>query len=117
MNKAIKKLWVAALRSGEYKQGEGQLRVATETGTSFCCLGVLCNLHAQAHPEIAAMNDNPEMYMGEADVLPAAVIKWAGVKLQSGDYVIIDNHYERLSHHNDIGRTFAEIADAIESQL
>ena len=45
MNPEIKAKWVAALRSGEYKQAKGQLRI----GNSFCCLGVLCNLHAQAH--------------------------------------------------------------------
>ena len=32
--------WVAALRSGNYKQGRGQLRVNDE----YCCLGVLCTI-------------------------------------------------------------------------
>ena len=117
MNKAIKKLWVAALRSGEYKQGEGQLRLETETGTSFCCLGVLCNLHAQAHPEIAAKQTKPEVYMGLQDLLPPDVLTWAGLTLCSGDHVFINELNRTLARHNDEGHTFAEIADAIESQL
>ena len=32
--------WVAALRSGDYKQGYDSLRQITSTGRSFCCLGV-----------------------------------------------------------------------------
>lgn len=31
--------WVAALRSGEYKQGKGKLRTR---GNTYCCLGVAC---------------------------------------------------------------------------
>lgn len=46
MNQEIKKRWVAALRSGDYKQGTGALRNADN---KFCCLGVLCDLHSKAH--------------------------------------------------------------------
>ena len=37
---AIKERWVAALRSGEYTQGQGSLRILD----SYCCLGVLADL-------------------------------------------------------------------------
>lgn len=40
MNPEWKAKWVAALRSGEYKQTREFLR----TSTGFCCLGVLCDL-------------------------------------------------------------------------
>ena len=36
----IKTKWVAALRSGKYKQDTGRLR----TADGFCCLGVLCDI-------------------------------------------------------------------------
>lgn len=35
--------WVAALRSGEYKQGNGRLYCPDEN--SYCCLGVLAKLN------------------------------------------------------------------------
>jgi hypothetical protein len=38
MKRELRDRWVAALRSGEYKQGRDQLRTP---GGSFCCLGVL----------------------------------------------------------------------------
>ena len=49
MNKRIKNKWVKALRSGEYDQTDGTLaEVNLDTGKeSFCCLGVLCDIHAQ----------------------------------------------------------------------
>lgn len=40
MNKKIKKLWLKALRSGEYKQGKLALRIKNK----YCCLGVLCDI-------------------------------------------------------------------------
>lgn len=42
MTKAVKKRWVKALRSGEYKQCENQLVQVDRRGhESFCCLGVV----------------------------------------------------------------------------
>ena len=114
MNPEIKAKWVAALRSGEYKQGTGQLR---DTNDNFCCLGVLCNLHAQAHPEIAAQQTDPEEYLDGKELLPFEVEKWAKLTRCSGSYVVIDEVNLPLSVHNDDGCTFAQIADAIEAQL
>jgi len=45
MNKNISRQWTAALRSGEYKQGQGMLR---NDGGDYCCLGVLCDLARKA---------------------------------------------------------------------
>ena len=39
MDPEIKANWLAALRSGEYTQAEGQLH---DGGNKYCCLGVLC---------------------------------------------------------------------------
>lgn len=79
MKKSIKKKWVAALRSGDYKQGRGRLRRHTPEGDVFCCLGVLCNLHAQAHPDIAAQQTDAYSYMGQTGYLPIAVREWSGL--------------------------------------
>jgi hypothetical protein len=113
MNAEIKTLWVAALRSGEYKQGERRLR-DPETNT-FCCLGVLCNLHAQAHPEIAAKQTAPGSYMGKKGFPHTEVFEWAGLDARAE--VEIGGACTRLDAHNDSGCTFEQIADAIEEQL
>ena len=70
----IKQLWLAALRSGDYKQGRGALR---NTSNEMCCLGVLCNLHAQAFPKIAAAQGNSTVYMGDDAIPPRDVMMWA----------------------------------------
>lgn len=111
MNPEVKAKWVVALRSGEYKQGQRKLRV----GDAFCCLGVLCNLHAQSHPEIAARQHDTYSYMGHLSLTPIPVENWAGLDVDVD--VEINGVLAPLYSHNDDGRTFAEIADAIESQL
>lgn len=48
MKKEIADKWVAALRSGKYKQGRQYLRTFED---NYCCLGVLCEiLGLQARP-------------------------------------------------------------------
>jgi len=40
MNADLKPKWLAALRSGEYEQGQRKLR----KNDKYCCLGVLCDI-------------------------------------------------------------------------
>ena len=108
MNKTVKALWVAALRSGKYQQGQYRLRSPTD---KFCCLGVLCNLHAQAHPEIAIMNDDALVYCGEGCILPSVVREWAD--LEANPWVGTST----LARMNDIGTPFEKIAEVIEEYL
>ena len=121
MKREIAKKWIKALRSGKYQQGSDRLR---GDGDQFCCLGVLCNLHAQAHPEIAATQLNPGVYLREAEVLPRAVMQWAGMTSKNGSIVDEDGRarkifvdgmgYWDLTEINDAGESFSEIADVIE---
>lgn len=106
MNRKIAKLWIEALRSGQYQQGEGTLR---DRDNKFCCLGVLCNLHAQEHPEVAKMQSVPSKYLGESEFLPSRVVWWAGMKSEAGVY----GHNE-LTTDNDSGLSFTAIATIIE---
>lgn len=123
MNPEIKAKWVAALRSGKYKQTAGVLRETEcdEPGKTlgFCCLGVLCNLHAMAHPKVAATHTDPNVYLGETELLPEPVRKWAGLpEKEHGATVLIRGVLAQLTEHNDDhSTTFREIATAIEKQL
>ena len=122
MKTDIKKLWIAALRSGKYKQGRGRLR----DGNKFCCLGVLCDL---AHKAKVFKKERGSLITldGEAYYLPASVMVWVGFRSEqtTGPYVKIKYappHEMRtvcasLTWHNDNGATFPQIADAIEAQL
>lgn len=94
MKEDIKQLWIAALKSGEYKQGKGALTIIRETGEEDCCLGVLCKLAVKA----GVLGDNDvqifegfnvlgemvtvKSYGPERDytALPEEVRDWAGLQ-------------------------------------
>lgn len=107
----VKTLWVKALRSGEYEQGRGRLR---SSDNKFCCLGVLCNLHAQAHPEFAAKQTNPTNYDGRESYLSVSVMEWA---FKPDRLTRIENTYISLANMNDRGASFKTIAKFIEETL
>jgi hypothetical protein len=128
VNQEIKAAWVAALRSGEFEQGRGALFGVDDQGkASYCCLGVLSKLAVDA--EVVEMDPTSQLgngchrfgrmssegFKGTYSYLPVDVQDWAGV---NGDpEVTIDEKTMYLSQHNDMGATFAQIAEAIESQL
>lgn len=114
MNPEVKARWVAALRSGDYEQTRRKL---ADGQGGYCCLGVLCNLHAQEHPEIARQQKRSAYYMGMTKILPDAVANWAGLRNCGREEVRIGREKTILPAHNDTGRTFSEIAAAIEEQL
>ena len=81
MHQTIARQWVDALRSGEYSQGRRKLRSADD---QFCCLGVLCNLHAQANPEFARQQTDSCSYGGLSGALCDDVQLWAGMRSRLG---------------------------------
>jgi hypothetical protein len=128
MNNNVKK-WIAALRSGKYKQGLQCLCA----GDEFCCLGVACDLYAQEHDLkwSPASNVAPVVgslsLLGQASHLPIEVILWLGMQNAFGRHWPQKMHGEEeeegeeeettsLSILNDLGKTFEEIADIIESE-
>jgi hypothetical protein len=123
MKKRIKTKWLKALRIGEYNQTTGQLR----DSTGFCCLGVLCNIHAQENPEIAAKETDPHEYLQASGQLPPAVVAWAGLEKASVEEtadeetdikVTYRNKETTLASLNDgEGLSFKKIANVIERCL
>jgi hypothetical protein len=112
MNQRIKKLWIKALRSGEYKQGKEALRLLRGRGKpdAFCCLGVLCDLHSKTKN---GSKWKGGAYLGDEAELPPPVIEWAG----------LDNKNPMLgrelsaAEYNDSGKSFNFIANRIEKYL
>lgn len=117
MNQDVKERWVAALRSGKYKQGNGMLRI----DGAFCCLGVLCdvvNPSGWGAELPMGSSGHVAVYFGEQTAgLTPEVMALAGLDCDLGDRVSIDGERDLLSTHNDCGKTFEQIADAIEAQL
>lgn len=113
MKKKIAEKWVAALRSGEYKQGTKYLR----SGDKFCCLGVLCDLAVKENiitdPVKKAINNSIYEYdHSDAGIASYSVREWSGLRDCMGMYD--HSNPMGLAELNDSGKTFAEIADIIE---
>ena len=129
MNPEIKAKWLAALRSGEYKQGQGTLRC----GDSFCCLGVLSDLHAKETgvgrwKMVGGDEDSiqyeyiptKEALWGDMDLPPVDVRDWAGLDGCNPTVAVEDDGeqvFTDIAELNDGGLSFAVIADLIEQRL
>lgn len=144
MNPEIKAQWVAALRSGDYKQGRSELK--SYTGY-YCCLGVACDLAVKAgvtketyYPDIREYRFNSIGFQDLSSlILPIGVAGWLGINSTDPEVVVTNTHPKfsqipakvgpnvrphvksvkvRLSFLNDQAKfTFNEIADLIEEQL
>lgn len=113
MKPEIKRKWLEALRSGQYKQTSGCLT----DGERFCCLGVLTNLYLLEKGETWLKDEGgvigvPEDDGLETSGLPEAVCDWAG--LRSNDPLV---GVATLAAENDTGTKFPQIADLIERHL
>ncbi len=109
MNEHYKKLWIEALRSGKYQQGQGALK---DDDGFHCCLGVIAN-------EVSCDNWTKETnyyynftYNGietrSYGTLPHTLLEFLGLEYFDQGQLI---------GMNDSGKTFAEIADWIEGNL
>lgn len=112
MDAEIKSKWLAALRSGEYKQTKDVLcQLVEDKGThaGHCCLGVLCEVMGLAS-EVA---DDGKWFLDEGGsaknriYMPTNASNRAGIRQSEGE----------LMGMNDAGKPFAEIADWIEQNL
>jgi hypothetical protein len=118
MNRDIKQQWITALRSGEFTQGRETLR---PTDNTYCCLGVLCELHRRAFSgewtEDMYADKQFYGYLNEENHLPHAVVLWAELSAHR-PVVRHEENIVQLWKLNDIDKlSFTEIADLIEASL
>jgi hypothetical protein len=114
MNMRPIKKWVAALRSGEFKQTRAVLR----DDVGYCCLGVLCEIYRRETSqgewkEEDGLSSTYSFGTGPGNIRvslpPIPVREWIGI-----DAELIS----RLAELNDKKRMgFPEIADFIETQI
>jgi len=130
MNKAVKRRWIAALRSGQYKQAEGQLREVeyhdddTVTVNGYCCLGVLCDLYAKSKVGKGTKWKGNE-FLGEDTYLPKKVRAWAEIASQDvpGEFRAAKGYDAECAQgalvtlNDTIGAGFKRIANWIEKNL
>jgi hypothetical protein len=112
MKKSLKRKWLAALRSDEFTQTTGELRVRDFDGSvSYCCLGVLRHImHPKSNAESKCVHDDTgyEIEGTGPGYLCSAHEKEAG---------LCRDVQHKLSVMNDSGKNFAQIAAYIEKDL
>lgn len=145
MDPEIKAEWVAALRSGTYKQGKGKLKAVfdrwsapetlegEQTELRHCCLGVLSELAIGKEGGLdgcrfrgETSNDKTysffRKFRNEDGTIAEDAIDWGSWDVMPGETI---QHWSKLSPEidtylatfNDQGATFAQIADFIEAEL
>ncbi len=97
--------WLAALRSGKYKQGQDRLSEWKQDGVQYCCLGVACHINVfQGDTEVDERNYVSEEYTYD----------WNDDTLLSDD----GHGLHKLSRLNDTwGKSFEYIADEIQKMM
>lgn len=121
MNAAIKDKWITALRSGKYVQGRAELH--NRDNNTFCCLGVLCELAAEARVIPPGKPMDGKTYLtayGEntnTATLPKEVQAWAGIDAWGHFYHTDEDRGRALTSMNDSGSTFTDIASTIERYM
>jgi len=118
MNKEIKKKWIDALLSGDYKQTQEYLR----DDEGYCCLGVLCDIFRKDHNEAQWVKSGCmfDFFPGgnkdyETVTLPRVVVEWAELDSIDPDTTepkIGDS--SSLANLNDKGYDFKKIVKVIE---
>lgn len=129
MNSDVKELWIAALTSGEYEQGQRALcRIGMDGQKYWCCLGVLCDLAIKAGVDVSLGREtvnNPTSFAlsGKMNIVtfdqdsgypPPKVVDWAGLNSVNPS---VDESFDTLASMNDSGNSFSEIADTIRTHL
>ena len=109
MKRELKDRWVAALRSGDYQQTESHLRDAF----GYCCLGVLCDLDGAEWTARNRVSDDYPVF-GTSPQLDEVL--WPNPdRLQR--LGLDESLADKAGQMNDNGKSFAEIADWIETNV
>ena len=109
------KKWVAALRSGKFKQGRSYLQM----GDNYCCLGVACVIAKESgvyiNMERGLDKSGASCWGNDIYELPSQVRDWLNLSTDIGTFRL-NTKRSSLVDLNDDGKTFLEIADIIESE-
>ncbi len=109
MDPELKEKWLKALRSGEYKQGNGRLRNESDC---YCCLGVLCDVSGVGKWTKVGEGEYPMYLCGDTN---CAGVLWG--ELEEALSVPSEAIGTLMNMNDKKGNTFEEIATYIEANL
>jgi hypothetical protein len=113
MKSMVLQNWIYALRSGTYKQGKNYLKQTKSNRTSYCCLGVLCDLaikdgvKLELSKEVDKHHNSQYTVFDETETcLPKKVREWADLN----DHELMT---KLVSYNDNLGFSFDQIAEII----
>lgn len=126
--------FLAALRSGAYKQGTGNLAYDNGSGMKHCCLGVGSELAFQDGAVSRIVNDGSVKFGNSYQLASEALLDWLGIPevnriniygdswnikfFKSTQYNSFHDHYTTATDLNDGERlSFNSIADVFEAEF
>lgn len=112
MPKELADKWLNALRSGKYQQGKDSLYQEREGQHYYCCLGAL---QMEVWGNTSPTPDHEELCSVD-DLEGKRITFYSAYGGVTGD-PFLQALGESASEANDHGRTFAEIADALEQEI
>jgi hypothetical protein len=128
MDPEAKRLWVEALRSGEYAQGRNYLAEMWAGNWRYCCLGVLCEVATEQGVPVTVVTrpgSQLKTYSENSTIPPTSVAQWAWAEETrypalriphvDEDGVMAFRDFTELN--DDMGLSFEQIADLIEEYL
>ena len=113
MDARLKRKWLKALRSGEYRQGRYLL--VSDNGKNFCCLGVLADVMGCEWQESKANYDSSLVPILPRNKRPLA--RRGDAWMSPSKTGLSSKKQEKLAGMNDDGSSFKRIANFIEKNL
>lgn len=118
--KELKAKWLAALRSGDYKQGKNYLHNSAKD--TFCCLGVLCEVAGIPRRDAKLFGDPVDDYNFAGKFSAGTVYSVPGKfemkNSETGDWPIPEPDRDTLIDLNDNKNwDFQAIANWIEANI
>lgn len=116
MKTDFKAKWVKALRSGDYDQATGSLRLKEDTHEfSYCCLGVLCDVAGADWSGDIPKIDGEFLEDRDESLLSGNALDFFGLDQKTQHHLaeLNDGNTDKAIHNH----SFSEIADYIEKNL
>lgn len=119
-----RKIWIEALRSGKYQQGEGYLKVfSEEKGTfQYCCLGVACEIFKETlNLREEEENRGSSSFNGLGLIPPGEIVSLLGLHTAYGNKYgdAAEEEFQGASLvdlNDELKLSFEEIAEVLEKQ-
>ncbi len=110
MNLDAKQKWVAALRSGEFRQGLNRLQTGDDDD-AYCCLGVACIVAEREGVDVRRWSVGRQRLRGADLRYQPDVLKWLAASASTL------RCSELIDLNDNVRVSFEEIADYIEKEL